>query len=257
MSKENVNSNLKNTQKPMGGRRGGPMGGFGMPVEKAKNFKGTFIRLLRYLRPHKVNLIVVLVFAILSTTFTVYSPQKVREAMNKLQDGYSAHVTLEKLTNGQNNGQKEIEKIIKNPQKAMADLQRDLEKIKYKNKDSGSSQKTTGMENDQSKIKEAFGKFGGIAKLSETKDSNKRAEICEQLFKLGEESPIIFVLMFKDSLLNDSDSSKNSSEIKLTEEQKAGVINAIRETNGEIDFSYIGWIAALLIAMYLISSGFS
>ncbi|MDP4179998.1 MAG: ABC transporter ATP-binding protein, partial [Bacillota bacterium] len=46
-------------------------------------------------------------------------------------------------------------------------------------------------------------------------------------------------------------------EIKLTEEQKAGVINAIRETNGEIDFSYIGWIAALLIAMYLISSGFS
>ena len=37
----------------------GPMGGFGMPVQKAKDFKGTLRRLLGYLRPHQPALIVV------------------------------------------------------------------------------------------------------------------------------------------------------------------------------------------------------
>ena len=36
-----------------GGRR--PIGGLGVPAQKAKNFKGTLVRLLEYLRPHRAG----------------------------------------------------------------------------------------------------------------------------------------------------------------------------------------------------------
>ena len=39
---------------------GRPMGGLGMPTQKAKNFTGTLVRLLEYLRPHRARLIVVI-----------------------------------------------------------------------------------------------------------------------------------------------------------------------------------------------------
>ena len=44
---------------------------FGMPVEKAKDFKGTLKRLIVYLKPHKWRLSTVLLTAILSTVFSI------------------------------------------------------------------------------------------------------------------------------------------------------------------------------------------
>ncbi|KOA18087.1 putative ABC transporter ATP-binding protein [Clostridium homopropionicum DSM 5847] len=85
----------------MGGRRGGPMGQMGRPVEKAKDFKGTFKRLLRYLRPHRINLIIVLIFAILSTLFTISAPKITSKAMNKLQDAYMARKMISEMSKGQ------------------------------------------------------------------------------------------------------------------------------------------------------------
>jgi len=35
---------------------GRPIGGLGIPAQKAKNFKGTLARLLGYLRPHRARL---------------------------------------------------------------------------------------------------------------------------------------------------------------------------------------------------------
>ncbi|MFC5467970.1 ABC transporter ATP-binding protein [Cohnella suwonensis] len=71
---------------PMGGGFGG-MGGMGMPVQKAKNFKGTLRRLMGYLRPQRVKLMAVLVTAILSTAFSIYSPKVLGEATTKLFKG--------------------------------------------------------------------------------------------------------------------------------------------------------------------------
>ncbi|MFC5404000.1 ABC transporter ATP-binding protein [Cohnella soli] len=71
---------------PMGGGFGG-MGGMGMPVQKAKNFKGTLRRLMGYLRPQRVKLIAVLITAILSTAFSIYSPKVLGEATTKLFKG--------------------------------------------------------------------------------------------------------------------------------------------------------------------------
>lgn len=72
---------------------GGPGGpGMGMPVDKAKDFKGTLKRLIRYLRPHKVQLAAVLVMAILSTVFSIFSPKVMGKATTKLFEGIMAKI---------------------------------------------------------------------------------------------------------------------------------------------------------------------
>lgn len=69
------------------GRGGGP-GGFGMPVQKAKNFKGTLKRLIRYLWPHRYRLLAVFAAAILSTVFAIISPKLLGNATTVLFDGF-------------------------------------------------------------------------------------------------------------------------------------------------------------------------
>lgn len=67
-----------------GGPRGGPMGPMGRPAEKARDFKGTFKRLLGYLKPRQYRLLVVLLMAILSTVFSIVSPKIMGKATTKL-----------------------------------------------------------------------------------------------------------------------------------------------------------------------------
>src|SRR5215469_16002041 len=81
-------------QRP-GGMQGGPMGrggwgAMGRPVEKAKDFKGTALRLLGYFLPQKFLLLVVLVTAILGTTFNIVGPKILGLATTKLFDGLIA-----------------------------------------------------------------------------------------------------------------------------------------------------------------------
>jgi ATP-binding cassette subfamily B protein len=73
---------------PMGpGGGGGPMGALGMPVQKAKDFKGTLRRLLTYLRPQRNKLIVVVVMAMLSTLFSIVSPKLMGNATTEIFEG--------------------------------------------------------------------------------------------------------------------------------------------------------------------------
>lgn len=67
---------------------GGPPGMvLGMPVQKAKDFKGTFRRLAGYLKPYKLSLWAVLIAAILSTIFAIVSPKILGNATTKLFEG--------------------------------------------------------------------------------------------------------------------------------------------------------------------------
>ncbi|HEX2954619.1 MAG TPA: ABC transporter ATP-binding protein [Bacillota bacterium] len=72
-------------------RRHGVFGGghqpVGMPVEKAKNFKGTLARLVRYLRPRRLRIVTVFVMAALSTIFNIASPKFLGKATTKLFEG--------------------------------------------------------------------------------------------------------------------------------------------------------------------------
>jgi len=65
--------------------RGG-WGSVGRPVEKAKDFKGTLGRLLRYFLPEKILLFVVLGAAILGTVFNITGPKILGLATTKLFD---------------------------------------------------------------------------------------------------------------------------------------------------------------------------
>ncbi|HZC04054.1 MAG TPA: ABC transporter ATP-binding protein [Ktedonobacterales bacterium] len=69
---------------PMGG---GPMAGLGMTGQKAKNFRGTLLRLVGYFGPEKWLLILVLAASIISTVFTVVGPKILGLATTRLFDG--------------------------------------------------------------------------------------------------------------------------------------------------------------------------
>jgi ATP-binding cassette subfamily B protein len=71
---------------PMG-RGHGPMGGAMMPVEKAKNFRATFRRLLGELRPERKWIGLVTVVALFSTAGQVFGPKILGNGINKLMDG--------------------------------------------------------------------------------------------------------------------------------------------------------------------------
>ncbi|HZK83945.1 MAG TPA: ABC transporter ATP-binding protein [Desulfosporosinus sp.] len=82
-------------QKGFGG--GGPMGSLGKPVVKAKNFKATLLRLLRYLKPQRIKFITVFIFAILSTIFSIVGPKIMGKAITKIADGFGAKIMALKL----------------------------------------------------------------------------------------------------------------------------------------------------------------
>lgn len=75
----------KNSPRPRG-----PMGGppkMGMVTEKAKDFKGTLKKLLKYLGRYKIAIVIVLVFAMLSTVFSIVGPKILGEATTILFEG--------------------------------------------------------------------------------------------------------------------------------------------------------------------------
>lgn len=85
----------KDNNGPRGGRIGGPGGGgpIGEAPEKAKDFKGTVRKLLNYLKPFRLKLIFVFIFAIASTVFAILGPKVLAEAVNEIFAGVIERVT--------------------------------------------------------------------------------------------------------------------------------------------------------------------
>jgi len=78
--------------RPPGGRPAGGPPGFGppgmMPGAKPKNFKATLGRLLTYLKPFRLRLVIVFITAILSTLFSIISPRVLGHATDVLLAGW-------------------------------------------------------------------------------------------------------------------------------------------------------------------------
>lgn len=73
--------------------RRGPMGrGPGAPVEKAKDFKGTIGKIIKYIGNYKFGVLAVMLFAVGSTIFTVVGPKILGNATSELADGLMAKV---------------------------------------------------------------------------------------------------------------------------------------------------------------------
>ena len=90
----------KNIRPPMGGMRHGA----GRVVEKPKDFKGTTKKLLKnYIAKYKIQVIIVILFAVGSTIFSIIGPKILGNAtteifngiVNKLSGG--SGIDLEKL----------------------------------------------------------------------------------------------------------------------------------------------------------------
>jgi len=91
------NTPNRETQKPAfgpgrGGPMGGPMGRPGMGGEKPKSFRKAMGTFLKYLAPYRVSLVLVLIFAIASTVFTILGPKMLGNATTKLFQGIAAKV---------------------------------------------------------------------------------------------------------------------------------------------------------------------
>ncbi len=72
----------------MGGPRGIQMAG-----EKARDFNGTMRKLIGYIGAYRLSLVIVLIFAVLSTIFTIVGPKVLGEATTKLFEGVIAQIT--------------------------------------------------------------------------------------------------------------------------------------------------------------------
>jgi ATP-binding cassette subfamily B multidrug efflux pump len=76
-----------------GPRRGGPGGHMSMMKgDKARDFKGTMGKLIDYLGSYKIGILVVMVFAIASTVFTIIGPKILGRATTKLFEGVMAKI---------------------------------------------------------------------------------------------------------------------------------------------------------------------
>ncbi|EEK73198.1 ABC transporter, permease/ATP-binding protein [Bacillus mycoides] len=69
------------------------MGGGMRKIEKAKNFKGTMNKLLQYLKPYKLSILIVILFAIGSAAFTIVGPKILGNATTKLFEGLVSKVS--------------------------------------------------------------------------------------------------------------------------------------------------------------------
>jgi ATP-binding cassette subfamily B protein len=78
-----ADNNNEYRRPPMRRRHGGP----GMPAEKAKDFKGSIGKLLSYIGSFKFAVIVVMIFAAVSTVFNVIGPKILGEATTALAEG--------------------------------------------------------------------------------------------------------------------------------------------------------------------------
>ena len=77
----------RNAPRPHGPGRGM------MPIEKAKDFKDSFKKLISYLSPFKFKILIVVIFAALSTVFTIVGPKILAKATDELTAGLMRIIT--------------------------------------------------------------------------------------------------------------------------------------------------------------------
>ena len=94
--------NVKSPQRK--GPGAGPGGGHGMmPGEKPKNFKQTIKKLIQYIGNYKIGILIVMIFAVGSTAFSIVGPEIIGNAVTEIFNGIVKQI--------QNTGGIDFEKI--------------------------------------------------------------------------------------------------------------------------------------------------
>ena len=95
MNNQSSNTNNRPQQRQDGPMMGGPgmmRGGGMMGGEKARDFKGTMLKLIQYLKAYQISILVVMIFAIASTVFSILGPKILGKATTKLFEGVLAQI---------------------------------------------------------------------------------------------------------------------------------------------------------------------
>jgi ATP-binding cassette subfamily B multidrug efflux pump len=257
MSEENKTSNTTRhsgigRRGVFGGHGGGPAGALGRPVEKAKNFKGTLNRLLAYLKPQRVNLTIVVIFAIVATVFTVMGPKITGNAMNQMTDGFIS----KSIVNGINSAQLQMADQMKsysNLQKQMAAAQANPQASAQSG--AGIDAATQALIDQMKKMtpdqQKALQDMAALPVIKSTNDYSKRADIARSFFNDIKKLP--------PSMVSGS-SQISSSGLKTTNISTADLnkyIKDIRETGGSIPFNIVGQTLLFLLVIYVLSSVFT
>ena len=96
MSKNNLQLNSKKQKSsPIGPGSPSQIVGTG---EKARNFKKTLANLVKYLKPFTLSIIVVFIFAIASTIFTIVAPKILGNMTNTVVEGYIQRKVYDEIT---------------------------------------------------------------------------------------------------------------------------------------------------------------
>lgn len=248
---------------------GGPGGSLGRPVEKAKNFKGTLKRLMGYLRPQRLRLTVVVLFAVLGTAFMVIAPKISGQAINKLTDGFVAKSAVNQVSKIQTQSHDQIGKLLTAMQQAKtqaaaqakaavaakftaglpagqqlpAAMQQQLSQAQAQAA-AQAEQAAQAAVLKQANLTEAQYKamqaFYNLPNVKSIKNYNQKADTVQKVFDLSKQMP---------------QSSGGKANIKEADVKKA--LADIRETGGAIPFDAIWHIVLLMMLVYLLSASFT
>lgn len=75
----------------------GPRGGMGRPVQKAKDFKGSWGKLLRFSKKYIPLMFLAIIFALVSTILTLMGPDKISELTDTITKGLMTGIDLNKI----------------------------------------------------------------------------------------------------------------------------------------------------------------
>ena len=271
MSEENTNmkNSASSSQAGPGPQRGGPP--MSRPVEKAKDFKGTLKRLFGYLKPQKTSLSIVVIFAVIATSFTVLGPKISGTAMNQITNGFIA----KSVVNGLAEAQPGLADALTAYNDAVKSATQQADAAVEQAFGAGAS--VPGMEAKVEAAKQAaeqqakdavdsafmdkmdltkdqlltFLELAALPNIKSTEDYDERAEIAQ---KFMDSMKVLPTSMFSDN------SSIQSSDLKITnisDENLTKFVNDIRQTGGNIPYDVIWRTLFILLCIYVLSSLFN
>lgn len=271
MSEENTNmkNSASSSQAGPGPQRGGPP--MSRPVEKAKDFKGTLKRLFGYLKPQKTSLSIVVIFAVIATSFTVLGPKISGTAMNQITNGFIAKSVVNGLAEAQpgladaltayddavKSATEQADAAVEQAFGAGASepgMEAKVEAAKQAAEQQANDAVDSAFMDKMDLTKdqlETFLELAALPNIKSTEDYDERAEIAQ---KFMDSMKVLPTSMFSEN------SSIQSSDLKITnisDENLTKFVNDIRETGGNIPYDVIWRTLFILLCIYVLSSLFN
>ncbi len=266
-------SELRKDSKPPVGPMvmGGGQHGLRGAVEKPKDFWGTLKRLVRYLKPQSVKLIIVFILAIASTVFAIFGPRISGNAVNEITNGFIAQNLVSNISKAQVTVVPQIGAMLdnlKNAEEAAGSAAKQAVLKQFEGEpvsskiinqaqekarieaEAATEQKFLEQANLTKEQFEAIKKFVSYPVANTITDYEERTNVVKEIIDLSKNLPLD-----KLSQIGSPQSSMpQAKNLKFSETNLANALNIIKKNGGKIPFDSIGKILRLLITLYVLSA---